>query len=107
MTMMNEPTPRQQNKLQAAKKERTLAVFDAEHTAEPLYGLAPIEGGANEMPKESGAEDDADPTNYGFNLMAIILPGMAFGIITLAIIFFFAHGGGDYVTDLISRWFGN
>lgn len=105
--MMNEPGPRQQNKLQAAKKERTLAVFDEHHVGEPLYGLSAIEGGANEIPKESGSEDDADPTNYGFNLMMIILPSMAFGIITLAVILFFAHGGQDYITDLISHWFGN
>ncbi len=105
--MMNEPTPRQQNKLQATKKERTLAAFDEHTVGEPLYGLSPIEGGPNEMPKESGAEDDDDPTNYGFNLMMIILPSMAFGVITLGIILFFAHGGQDYISDLISQWFGN
>ncbi len=105
--MMNEPSPRQQNKLQASKQERTLAAFEEHHSSEPLYGLAAIEGGANEMPKESGAEDDADPTNYGFNLMMVIVPGMAFGIMTLGILLFIAHGGGDYISDLISRWFGN
>lgn len=105
--MMNEPTPRQQNKLQAAKRERNLAVFDATLAAEPLYGLAPIEGGANEGPKEEGAEDSTDPTNYGFNLMTVILVAMAVSIMTLGGIFILAHGGGDYISDNISRWFGN
>ncbi len=105
--MMNEPTPRQQNKLQAAKKERTLAVFDETEVAEPLYGLAPIEGGPNEFPKEEGAEDSADPTNEGFNLMSVILLSIAFSIITLGIILYLAHGGHDYISDVISRYFGN
>ena len=105
--MMNEPTPRQQTKLQAAKRDRTLAVFDQTIAAEPLYGLAPIEGGAHEGPKEEGAEDSADPTNYGFNMMSVVLVSMAVGIVTLGGIFMLAHGGGDYVSEIISRWFGN
>ncbi len=105
--MMNEPTPRQQNKLQAAKQERTLAVYGEAAHAEPLYGLAPIEGGANEAPMEEGAEDSADPSNYGFNLMTVILLSMAIGIMSLGIILYWSHGGHDYISAIISQFFGN
>ncbi|GEM_PF-1807336 len=59
--MMSEPTPRQQNRLQDVKSERNAAAFGEENSAEPLYGLAPIEGGADETVEESSAETPNSP----------------------------------------------